>query len=263
MSASLRILPLSCACLLLPAGAPHAADWQYSLHAGAVSAPRYSGANERTVAPLLGAGLTTAGGFFLDTGKGLGWAYDGGRFGFSVYANASAARKDRRKGFNGSNKLEGMGSIKSRPLLGIEGTYRFGPLTLGAIVEHAFEQDDSKPDTGSAYDTLKLSLSMPLYKGQLGELQGGVNSQFGNGDYLQTWYGVSDAQAARSQFHAYQAHGGLFSRGADLPWTLPFDERWSLTTVIAADYLTNDAASSPLVERRLQTTLLTQMTYTF
>jgi MipA family protein len=263
MSISNRLLCLSSACLLLPATVLRAEEWHYSLHAGGASAPRYSGSTERAGVPLLGAGVTSPGGFFLDTDKGLGWAYDGDAYGLSVYVNGSASRKDRRSGYKGSDELNGMGSIKSRPVLGLTGTYHMGPLILGANVEHAIEEDKDEPDTGSAFNRLKLSLSLPLYKGRFGEWVGSVNSQFGDSDYLRTWYGVSEAQASRSQFRTHGTHGGMFSRGVELTWTLPIDERWSVSTVASADYLTNDAADSPIVERRLQTALAAQVIYTF
>ncbi|MBT2338979.1 MULTISPECIES: MipA/OmpV family protein [Pseudomonas] len=263
MSISLRLLCLSSVCLLLPATALRAEDWHYSLHAGAASAPRYSGATERALVPMLGGGITSPGGFFLDTDKGLGWAFDGDDFGLSVYVNGSASRKDRRSKFKGSDELNGMGSIKSRPVLGLDGTYHLGAVILGANFEHAAEEDKDEPDTGSAYNRLKLSLSLPLYKGRMGELVGSVNSQFGDSDYVRTWYGVSEAQASRSQFHAYSARGGMFSRGAELTWTLPIDERWSVSTVATVDYLANDAADSPIVERRLQSSLAAQVIYSF
>ncbi|MBI6899740.1 MipA/OmpV family protein [Pseudomonas putida] len=263
MSVSNRLLPLSCACLLLCATDLRAGDWHYRLNAGIANAPRYSGANERATAPLLGGSITSPAGFFLDTSKGLGWAHEGDTFDLGVRVGASTARKDHRSGLEGSDRLDGMGSIKSRPQLGLDAAYHLGPLTLAANFEHALEQDKDKPDTGSAYNHLKLSLGMQLYKGRIGELMGSVNSQFGDGDYMRTWYGVSQAQAAGSQFRAHDTRGGLISRGGELSWSVPFDEHWRMATVLAADYLSDDAGDSPLVDKRLQTSLVTQMTYTF
>ncbi len=202
-------------------------------------------------------------GIFFDTSRGLGWGFDEDDFGLSVYVGASDVRKDRKTGFKGSDELNGMGSIKSRPVLGVDGSYHMGPIILGASFEHALEKDKDDHDTGSGWNRLKLSISAPLYEGSLGKLTGSLNSQFGDSDYLRTWYGVSAAQASRSQFKAYKARGGLISRGADLTWSLPLDEQWSLSAVLAAQYLSNDAADSPIVERRLQTSLAGQVVYNF
>lgn len=256
-------LPLTSFCLFLPCAALNAEDWHYSLRAGAASAPRYSGSDERVVAPLLSGEIVSPYGFFLDTGKGLGWAFDEDDFGLSVYVGASDVRKDRKTGFKGSDELDGMGSIKSRPVLGLDGTYHMGPIILGASYEHALEEDDDEHDTGSAWNRLKLSISAPFYEGDHGKVVGSLNSQFGDGDYMRTWYGVSTGQAARSQFRAYDAHGGLVSRGADLSWSLPINDQWNVSTVLAVQYLAKEAADSPIVERRMQTSLAEQVVYSF
>ncbi|MGE8144538.1 MipA/OmpV family protein [Pseudomonas frederiksbergensis] len=256
-------LSLTSLSLLVPSNSLRAEDWRYTLRAGAASVPRYSGSDERTVAPLLGAKVVSPYGVFLDTEKGLGWAFDEDDFGLSVYIGASDVRKDRKTGFKGSDELNGMGSIKSRPAIGLDGTYHMGPIILGASFEHALEKDDDDHDTGSAYSRLKLSISAPLYEGEYGSLVGSLNSQFGDSNYMRTWYGVSNAQASRSQFRAYDTHGGMVSRGADLAWSLPIDERWSFTTVLAVQYLASEAADSPIVERRLQGSVAGQVVYAF
>ncbi|VVP81322.1 hypothetical protein PS918_02324 [Pseudomonas fluorescens] len=256
-------LSLTSCCLLLPIDSLHAEDWRYSLRAGVASAPRYSGSKEQVTAPLIGGEIVSPYGIFLDTQKGLGWAYDNNDFGLSVYIGASDARKDRKTGFKGSDELNGMGSIKSRPVLGLDGRYHMGPVILGAELEHALEQDDEDHDTGSAWNRLKLSISAPFYDGHYGKVVGSLNSQFGDANYVRTWYGVSTAQASRSQFKAHDTRGGMVSRGADLTWTLPLDEQWSVNTVLAVQYLAGDAADSPIVERRMQASLAAQVVYTF
>lgn len=256
-------LSLTSLCLLVPSTSACAEDWRYTLRAGAASVPRYSGSDERTVAPLLGGKVESPYGIFLDTDKGLGWAFDEDDFGLSVYIGASDVRKDRKTGFKGSDELNGMGSIKARPVIGLDGKYHMGPIIIGASFEHALEKDDDDHDTGSAWNRLKLSISAPFYEGEYGSVVGSLNSQFGDSNYLRTWYGVSNAQASRSQFRAHDTHGGLVSRGADLTWSLPIDERWSFTTVLAVQYLASEAADSPIVERRLQTSVAGQVVYAF
>lgn len=265
MPVSLRTFSLSLTslCLLLPADSLRAEDWHATLRGGAVNAPRYSGSDERVTAPLVGVEVVSPQGFFLDSLRGLGWGFDEDDFGLSVYIGASDVRKDRKTGFKGSDELNGMGSIKSRPVLGVDGSYHMGPIILGASFEHALEKDGDDHDTGSSWNRLKLSINLPLYEGRFGKVIGGLNSQFGDSDYLRTWYGVSTAQASRSQFRAYAPKGGLIGRGADLTWTLPIDERWSVSSVLAAQYLSHEAADSPIVERRLQTSVVGQVAYTF
>lgn len=248
--------------LLIGAEPLPADDWHARVQAGIAHLPRYSGSDERVSAPLLGVQITSPYGLFLDSDKGLGWAFDEDDFGLSLYVGASDGRKDRKSQFHGSDALNGMGSIQSRSVFGLEATYPLGEAILGATFEHALKKDDDH-DTGSAYNHLKLSISAPLYKGAYGELLGSLNSQFGDGNYVRTWYGVSAKQASHSQFRAHDTHAGLVSRGADLSWSLPINEQWSVSTVLALQYLNGDAADSPLVERRWQTAATGQVVYTF
>ncbi|UWF47072.1 MipA/OmpV family protein [Pseudomonas sp. N3-W] len=254
---------LTSLCLLFPANTLRAEDWRYVLRAGVGTAPRYSGSTERAVVPLVGGEIVSPYGVFLDTEKGLGWAFDEDDFGLSVYVGASDVRKDRKTGFKGSDELNGMGSIKPRPVLGLDGTYQMGPIILGASLQHAMEKDNDDHDTGLSWNRLKLSISTPFYEGLYGTVTGSLNSQFGDRNYMRTWYGVSDAQASRSQFRAYDAHGGLVSRGAELTWAVPINARWSVSTVMAVQYLGKEAADSPIVDRRLQGSLAGEVVYSF
>ncbi|MFS2094976.1 hypothetical protein ACCC96_18405 [Pseudomonas sp. Pseusp11] len=167
-------LSLASCCLLFPADSSHAEEW------------RYSGSDERVVAPLPGAKISSPYGVFLDTHKGSGLAFDEDDFGLSVYVGASDVRKDLKSGFKGSDELDGMGPIKSRSPLGLDGTYQMGPIILGATFEYA-------------------------------------------------------------------------SRGADFNWSLPVNDPWSFSTVLAAQCLANDAADSPTVQRRMQTSSVGQV----
>lgn len=256
-------LSLTSLCLLTSIDYLHAEDWQYSVQAGAASVPRYSGSDERVVTPLLGGEIVSPYGVFLDTKRGLGWQHEWGNLAFSTYVGASESRKDRKSTLGGSDDLKGMGSIKSRPQLGVSARYTLGAVIVGATVEHALKKSDDNHDTDSAYSRLDLSVSTLLYKGDYGSLEGSLNSQFGNAGYVRTWYGVSDAQAERSQFRAHDTHGGLVSRGANLTWALPINDQAEFSTVLAVQYLSKDAADSPIVEQRMQTSLAGQVKYSF
>ncbi|SDZ68498.1 MipA/OmpV family protein [Pseudomonas sp. NFIX28] len=257
---SLAALPVASLCLLAPGTTLYAADWQYQLQAGVASLPRYSGSDERSVAPLLGGEIASPYGVFLNTEQGLGWRNEWGDLAFGAWVGPSAARKDRKHGYKGSDHLDGMGSIKSRAQFGAHLGYTLGAVELGATLQHALKKNDD-PDTGSAYNHLQLSIASTLYEGRYGRLDGSLNSQFGDGDYLRTWYGVSNAQAGRTRFDAYRPKGGFLSRGGDLTWTVPIDDQLQVATVLAVQYLGREAADSPIVERRLQTSLAIALEY--
>lgn len=250
-------------CLLTCTQLSVATDWQYSLQAGAANLPRYSGSNERMTAPLLGLNVVSPWGIFLDTNKGLGWGYEDDQLSFSAYVGASTARKDQKKSTHlGSDRLKGMGDIKSRPQFGVSASYTLGSAILGATLEHALAQDDKK-DSGKAFTSLELSIGTNLYDGDYGTVDASLNSRFGDSNYVQTWYGVTSGQAQRSRFRAYDAKGGMVSRGLNLDWSVPLGEHTTFSTLLDVQYLSGDAGKSPIVERRMQTSVMGVLNYTF
>lgn len=256
-------LSLTSICLLTTAGDALAEDWQYRLKAGVGNAPRYSGSDERMTGPVLGGKVVSPWGIFLDTDKGLGWGYKGNAASFSAYVGASGSRKDKNDSLHaGSKRLKGMGEIKARPQLGVSASYNLGGIIVGASLEHALKENDRK-DTGKAFTHLELSLLTNVYAGRYGSVDASLSSHFGDRNYLQTWYGVTTGQAAQSRFKEYKAGAGNISNGMNLVWSLPISEHTQFSTLLDVQYLADEAGKSPIVERRLQTSVMGVLEYTF
>jgi len=256
-------LSLTSLCLLASANTVLAEDWKYSLKAGVANLPRYSGSDERMTAPVFGGAIVSPWGIFLDTDKGLGWGYEGNALSFRAYVGASGSRKDKNESMHlGSKRLKGMGEIKSRPQLGVSASYNLGGMIVGATLEHALKEDDHK-DSGKAFTHLELSLGTNLYEGRFGSVDASLSSHFGDRDYLQTWYGVTTDQAARSRFKAYKAAAGNISNGMNLVYSLPISEHTQFSTYLDVPYLADEAGQSPSVERRLQTSVTSVLEYRF
>lgn len=256
-------LSITSVCLLADADTVLAQDWAYSLKAGVASMPRYSGSDERRTEPLLGGAIVSPWGIFLDSDKGLGWRYKDDALSFSAYVGASASRMDKNERLRaGSKRLKGMGEIKSRTQLGVSASYNLGGVIVGATLEHALKEDDHK-DSGKAFTHLELSVGTNLYDGRYGVIDASLSSHFGDRDYLQTWYGVTTGQAAQSRFKAYNADGGNISNGMSLTWSVPISEHTQFSTLLDVQYLANEAGNSPIVERRLQTSVMGSLKYSF
>lgn len=240
-----------------------AEDWQYSLKAGVGNAPRYSGSDERMTAPLLGGKIVSPWGIFLDSSKGLGWGYEGNALSFSTYVGVSGSRKDKNESMHaGSKRLKGMGEIKARGQVGVNASYNLGGVIVGATLEHALKDDDHK-ENGKAFTHVELSLGTNLYEGNYGSIDASLTSHFGDRNYLQTWYGVTTGQAAQSRFKEYKAGAGNISNGMNLVWSLPISEHTQFSTLLDVQYLADEAGKSPIVERRLQTSVMGMVEYTF
>ena len=256
-------LSLTSLCLLASAERALAEDWQYSLKAGVGNAPRYSGSDERMTAPLLGGKIVSPWGIFLDSSKGLGWGYEGDALSFSTYVGVSGSRKDKNESMHaGSKRLKGMGEIKARGQVGVNASYNLGGVIVGATLEHALKDDDHK-ENGKAFTHVELSLGTNLYEGNYGSIDASLTSHFGDRNYLQTWYGVTTGQAAQSRFKEYKAGAGNISNGMNLVWSLPISEHTEFSTLLDVQYLADEAGKSPIVERRLQTSIMGMVEYTF
>ena len=172
----------------VPTGTDKAADeWKFYGTLGVGYAPRYSGSDESSALPVFGLGIRSPGGFFLDTAHGLGWETQALSSTFRFYVAPSASRKDHKSGFQGSNKLRGLGDIKSRAQIGMDAETTLGPVTLSATVAHAFKKGDDR-DVGSAYTLFNLGASTTVYEGSAGSVSLALTGNFGDGNYMRTWY---------------------------------------------------------------------------
>lgn len=256
-------LPLCSIGLLLGSEVLQADDWSYKLRAGIAELPRYSGSNQRVTAPVFGAGVQSPYGFFVDTDKGVGWKNNGRAFNFSTYVGASTDRRDRNSTYKGSNHLRGLGTIHARPQIGATAAFILGSNTFAAALEHALEKN-SQPDTGSSYSKLDLSVTNHFYDGAFGQVNLGFGAQFGDSDYVRTWYSVSQVQSARSGLSPYNTRGGFVSSNFSLGWSLPtFDRTLTFSTLLDVRFLGSDVGSSPVVQQRVQQSLTGQIVYAF
>ena len=213
--------------------------------------PAFSGSSDRKLTPQL-AGfvrygrltLTGAGGFTTrrqdDVERGLDAELlrrEGVRVNLSLRYDPG-----RREGQ--SDQLTGMGNIKStvRTRLGL----RWQPAPQW---------------------TLALASSLDLLGNGGGYLiDGGVSRTFvvdarqrfilgvnlsGAGDrYLQTWYGVTAEQSARSGYPVYEPREGLREVHTSATWRVEVNPQWAGFTSIGASRLLGAAADSPLTRQR-------------
>lgn len=71
---------------------------------------------------------------------------------------------------------------------------------------------------------------------------------YGSENYTDTYFGISDEEAARSQFGAYDPEGGLVSAGVEMIATYRLGERWWLEGGAKWERYQGDAADSPIVQ---------------
>ncbi|MCV2362509.1 MipA/OmpV family protein [Paucibacter sp. DJ1R-11] len=230
---------------------------------GAVYSPTYVGAKEsRSHAVLLPDLRYRKGAFEASTMGGLRyWAVERPDFQFALTLSGDAGREDHKvKGFlgqSGSDRLRGMGKLKGSAEVGVAGSWSGLGLPLN------FELKTALGKQGHGGTLASLGSSLPLLAS--GPLELGAEASLGFGDkrYLQSYYGVTAAQAAATSFKEFHPKAGLY--GADLGLTGRYKLSDSLSLMAHAGYhrVLGDAAKSPLVERKGAPTLLLGLGYTF
>jgi outer membrane scaffolding protein for murein synthesis (MipA/OmpV family) len=82
----------------------------------------------------------------------------------------------------------------------------------------------------------------------------GGHATYANDDYMETYFGVSAGDAARSGLNRYNADGGMKDYGIDLGLNWNFASSWDLRGIARINQLVGDADDgSPVVDEGSET----------
>lgn len=236
-----------------PASPPPAEESRFEGALGLVltSQPSFSGASDRKLSPRPAGFIrygrftvTGAGGFTTrrqdDVERGLD-ALLVRREGLRVNL---ALRFDQGRSEGDSDKLRGMGDIRwtIRAQLGL----RYEPMPFWAVSlstsTDALGRGGGYLVSGGVSRTFLLTPRQRLILGA---------SVTGAGDrYLQTWYGVTEAQSAASGYPVYKPSEGLRSADIGATWRMEVNQDWGGFVGVSASRLLGPAADSPLTTDR-------------
>ena len=147
-----------------------------------------------------------------------------------------------------ADRLKGLDDIDYHATYGAFVEWRPGPYALGLAYRHAAHKGYG--------GVMELRASYLAWRDDSNALRVGVNAEWANGDAMQTWYGVTPGQAARSRagLHAYSRLRASSRRrcmppgriscpraGARSPrwayrrcWATPATARWSSATAMCS-----------------------------
>lgn len=80
------------------------------------------------------------------------------------------------------------------------------------------------------------------------EFRAGPRLFGGADDYATTYFGVTPDEAASSSFDAFDASGGVLSRGVEASVSYDFNEDWGVVGSVSYEEFLDDAADSPIVQ---------------
>ncbi len=229
--------------------APAAPEWKFTLGGGLAYVPRYEGsANDRIrVMPLLEA---TNGRIFIGALRGIGYNFSTDQtMEYGVRLSLGRARWQ-----NADPRLNGMGDIGYSAEAGAFLNMRFAPwyvssgLTTGVHGTHA---------------ELGGGIGLPLSKAD--RLRFGVNMEWANSTYSQTYFGVTQVQALASNgvLTPYDARAGVKDYAITANWAHNYDKQWFSSAGLSIKRLVGSAGNSPLTVRRTQPSVNFQVGYRF
>jgi outer membrane scaffolding protein for murein synthesis (MipA/OmpV family) len=157
------------------------------------------------------------------------------------------------------SRLRGVGDIRPAPEAKLFAEYVVSvdlPLTLRANVRRVLGGSDGWIGDLGAYLPLPGSSERFVWFA-------GVSLTLADSRYMEQWFGVGEAQSARSGYRRHGASAGLRSVGLGASAALSLGERWLLSANLAVTELTGSAADSPLTERTTNTALALSVLYRF
>jgi outer membrane scaffolding protein for murein synthesis (MipA/OmpV family) len=243
---------------------------------GAVSAPRYEGAERRKVSALPLLQVQWSNGLFI-SGTSAGWHLSADpALEFGPLAVLQPRRTEAGSGvgadgpgdpvgtvfplapFRAQSRLSGMDDIPTRLLGGaFVNLYlaRQWRLTSSVLYGAGIERNGALLDLGIQ------QLATPLGRHHTVSLSAGLTAA--NRNYNTAYFGVSAENVLRSGNMAYNATGGLKDAHLGVRWNWTLSPSWMLTSNLQAKRLLGSAKNSPLVERPTNLTVSTAIAYRF
>jgi len=247
-------------------------DWQVTVGAGALYGPAYSGSDESEVQPLPFLDVTWRDRVFLNVRNGFGvfvlnegggppgpggqGGSPGGGALIEEYALGLSVRPSEGRNEDDDDHLAGMGDIDLSAEIGAFGSLELGPVELGAEIYR---------DVAGGHEGLHGSIGATLGASPYRRLrvEAGPFMKFGDGQYLESFYGVSAEQSARSGLAAYDAGSGIYAAGVEAMAHLAISDSWGLLAIAEYQRLVGDVADSPVVEEKGGVEVGAFLTYRF
>jgi outer membrane protein len=221
-----------------------------TLGAGLAWAPRYPGAedNRLRAIPLVGVSY----GRFFAGGDPDGGGAEGPSVGVSLYRDSSWSLSvalaiglgDARRESDHPD-LAGTGDIERATRLVAAGRYRWRWLDLTLRLA----PDVSGKDQGTL---AFLDLAARYRASDALTFSAGPGIAWADGDYMQTFFGVTPGQAAASALPAYEARGGVHMLRFAVGAAYRLDPRWTVAARLGTGRLAGDAEGSPITRDRDQ-----------
>lgn len=218
-------------------------EWDVSAGIGVMVRPAYMGANDYVVRPIPLIDARWRDRVYINTREGVG--YDiihnpRARFGFGLGYDTG-----RDDGAGSGNRLRGLGDIDPTIEARVHASYGFQPFPLWLEGEFRYDLLDGHDGW--------LTTIGAKYKQRSGEnlrISAGPSVTYASDNYMQSYFGVTTAQAANSQFSTYNADSGFRDLSFDASAVYTIDPNWFVHGFGGYRMLVGDANDSPISQTR-------------
>jgi outer membrane protein len=233
-------------------GPPKKVGWNWEAGAMAMYGPAYEGSDKYQAMAFPNISVDYEDGlFFASPFDGIG-SYPiqgedyklGASVGFAFGRDESDDRKN----------LRGMGDIDMSPTASIMGEYSFGPIQLSGKLTQGNSDYGmvAEADVGTMFPATDDLMIMAK-----------VGTKWANEDHMNSYFGVSSAQAARSGYGSYKAESGIKSVGVNVGAFYSVTENIDMNFMAGVDQLLGDAADSPITKSDFQPSVMIGTSYKF
>jgi outer membrane protein len=211
--------------------------WQISLGGGMSYAPSYEGAasNRLRFVPLLDASYNN-GKFFISPLRGIGYNFSEDKdVQYGIRLSIGHGRDQ-----SVDPHLYGMGNINYVPEAGLFFNQRVGALYISSGISSGSNGSHAELGTGVGFP---LSVD--------DRLRLGVNLNWGDNRYSQTYFGVTQLQATASggELVAYDANAGITEYALTSNWVHNYGKKWFGNAGLSFKQISGAALQSPLTQR--------------
>ena len=231
---------------------PPAQDYSLSVGPGLTGYQQYPGARGLKVIPVPGVDLYFPNGAFASTDNGVGWNFakrDDLQFGFRLLPIFGRKGKTSRE--------LGLAEVGAR--LGKDAFFTYAPWRF-LILQSDLLAGSGKHRDGAQAE-LGATLGAPIGERALVGVTAGAT--WSNRSYMQSYFGVTPHESARSGLSIYSPAGGWSDVSLRLSGELQLDERWHLSGEVIGARLIGDAGASPIVRSRTQSMFSLTLWYRF
>lgn len=227
-------------------------NWNFEIGAGVMYGPEYDGSDNYGVKPIPTLSVEYKNGlFFAGLFDGIGSYFlqdENYKVGASIGYSMGRDEDDDK------DNLRGMGDIDMGATASLMGEYNFGPLQFSGKVS------TGSGDYGTTA-TVEVGTMFPVTERLM--VMASIGPTWADEEHMQSYFGVSSTQSARSGYNRYDADSGFKSVSVSAGTFYDITEHWGVMLMVNCDQLLGDAADSPITKEDFSTSVMFTTSYKF